>query len=196
VAVSMKELKITRLFSEALGIDLKKGGDEECFKWFLASLLFGGHISETIASKTYRAFECHDLLTPGRIINAGWSFLVRPVMWEGGYVRYDEKKSAQILRNCETLIETYGGSLKALHDQSGSPRELEETLMAFYGVGYVTANIFLRELRPYWRFADPEPLRVVRNLARRFDIDLDSINRKTLTFSRIEAGLIRLRHKK
>ena len=38
----LNELKKTRLYSEELGIDLKKGGDEECFKWFLASLLFGG----------------------------------------------------------------------------------------------------------------------------------------------------------
>lgn len=196
VAVSLKELKRTRLYSEELGIDLKKGGDEECFKWFLASLLFGGHISETIASKTYRAFERHELLTPDKILQAGWSFLVHPIMWEGGYVRYDGKKSAQILRNCETLIETCGGSLKALHDRSVGPSDLEDKLMAFYGVGHVTANIFLREMRPFWRFADPEPLPVVRNLARNFDIDLDALNRKTLTFARIEAGLIRLRGKK
>ena len=196
VAVSLKELKRTRLYSEELGIDLKKGGDEECFKWFLASLLFGGHISETIASKTYRAFERHELLTPGGILKAGWSFLVNPVMQEGGYVRYDGKKSAQILRNCETLIETYGGSLKALRDRSGGPRDLEDRLMAFHGVGQVTTNIFLRELRPYWRFADPEPLPVVRNLARKFDINMDALNRKTLTFARIEAGLIRLRREK
>jgi endonuclease III len=196
VAVSLKELKKTRLYSEELGIDLKKGGDEECFKWFLASLLFGGHISETIASKTYRAFERHEMLTPDKILKAGWSFLVHPVMWEGGYVRYDEKKSTQILRDCEALIETYGGSLKALHDRSVGPRDLEEKLMAFYGVGQVTANIFLRELRPWWRFADPEPLPVVRNLARKFDMNLDALNRKTLTFARIEAGLIRLRREK
>ncbi len=196
VAVSLKELKRTRLYSEELGIDLKKGGDEECFKWFLASLLFGGHISETIASKTYRAFERHELLTPDKILQAGWSFLVHPIMWEGGYVRYDGKKSAQILRNCETLIETYGGSLKALRDRSRGPRDLEERLMAFHGVGQVTANIFLRELRPYWRFADPEPLPVVRNLARKFDIDLGALDHKTLAFARIEAGLIRLRRKK
>lgn len=196
VAVSLKELKRTRLYSEELGIDLKKGGDEEYFKWFLASLLFGGHISETIASKTYRVFERHELLTPDKILQAGWSFLVHPIMWEGGYVRYDGKKSTQILRDCETLIETYGGSLKALHDRSGGPRDLEDKLMAFHGVGQVTANIFLRELRPYWRFADPEPLPVVRNLARKFDMDLDALNRKTLAFARIEAGLIRLRRER
>lgn len=191
--ISMKWLKNARLYSEELGIDLKKADDGEYFKWFLASLLFGGHISETIASKTYRAFERYELLTPHKILKAGWSFLVHPIMSEGGYVRYDGKKSTQILRDCETLIETYGGSMKALHDRSVSPSDLEDKLMAFYGVGHVTANIFLRELRPYWRFADPEPLSIVRSLARKFDMDLDSLNRKTLTFARIEAGLIRLR---
>ena len=196
VDVSLKWLKKTRLYSEELGIDLKKGDDEEYFKWFLASLLFGGHISETIASKTYHAFERHELLTPDKILKAGWLFLVNPIMWEGGYVRYDEKKSTQILKNCETLIEIHGGSLKALHDRSEGPRDLEARLMAFHGVGPVTANIFLRELRPYWRFADPEPLPVVRNLARKFGIDLDALDRKTLAFARIEAGLIRQRGKK
>jgi hypothetical protein len=41
----------------------------------------------------------------------------------------------------------------------------------------------------------PEPQSVVRDLARKFAIDLDALNRKTLTFARIEAGLIRLRRK-
>ena len=29
-------------------------------------------------------------------------------------------------------------------------RDLEQTLLAFYGIGPVTMNIFLRELRPFW----------------------------------------------
>jgi hypothetical protein len=41
-------------------------------------------------------------------------------------------------------------------------------LLDFYGVGEVTANIFLRELRPYWKKADPEPLPIVRRLATTF----------------------------
>jgi len=54
-------------------------------------------------------------------------------------------------------------------------------------------NIFLRELRPFWAKADPEPLPVVKQIAERLGADLDRYRRKSLTFARIEAGLIRRR---
>jgi hypothetical protein len=41
------------LFSEELGIDVEK----EPFKWFIASVLFGGRISTDIAKRTYREYE-------------------------------------------------------------------------------------------------------------------------------------------
>lgn len=189
----MDALKRTRLYSEELGIALSKRSDDEYFKWFLASLLYGGRITETIARNTYRSFARHRLLTPGKIITAGWSFLVDPIMREGGYVRYDGRKSSQILRDCEALSAEYQGSLTALHRGVHSPRELESRLLAFYGVGPVTANIFLRELRPYWRHADPEPLPEVFRLARGMGVDLGAWHRKSVAFTRIEAGLIRAR---
>ncbi len=65
--------------------------------------------------------------------------------------------------------------------------------MAFYGVGPVTVNIFLRELRPFWAKADPDPLPIVSRLARRLSIDLTRYKRKGLVFARVEAGLIRRR---
>ena len=49
-------------------------------------------------------------MTPHAIIEAGWNFLVHPIMREGGYVRYDEKTSREILRNCEQLIKDYGAA--------------------------------------------------------------------------------------
>jgi hypothetical protein len=73
-------------------------------------------------------------------------------------------------------------------------RDLEQRLLAFYGVGPVTANIFLRELRPFWSKADPDPLPMVNKLARHMSIDLSRYQRKSLTFARVEAGLIRRRH--
>ncbi|RMD71766.1 MAG: hypothetical protein D6819_00745 [Gammaproteobacteria bacterium] len=193
--ITLDELEKSPLYSEELGIHLEQQSDGECFKWFLASLLFGGRISETIAKRTYRAFERHGLLTPQRILEAGWDFLVNPIMREGGYVRYDGMKSTQILRDCEKLMKDYGGSLLKLHEQAADSQDLEKRLLAFYRVGPVTVNIFLRELRPYWEKADPEPLPVVRELAQRLNIDLDRYPRKSLTFVRIEAGLMRLRHR-
>lgn len=191
----MEELKGSRLYSEELGIDLEKNTDEEVFKWFLASVLFGARITETIAKNTYKAFEKYGLLRPREILEAGWNFLVNPIMRKGGYVRYDGKTSTQILRNCETLIEKYGGSLKRLHEEAEDNEDLEGKLTDFYGVGPVTANIFLRELRPFWKKSNPEPLPIVKKVARRYNVDLERHNRKSLTFARIEAGLIRLRRK-
>lgn len=191
--ITLSKLKKSQLYSEELGIQLKKGTDAEYFKWFLASILFGGRISESIARNTYRTFERYQLLTPQKILDAGWEFLVMPIMREGGYVRYDGRKSSQILRNCETLLDEYNGSLIMLHDMAESPKDLVNRLLAFYGVGAVTVNIFLRELRPYWRKADPQPLPVVKKAATKLKIDLAAYNRKTITYTRIEAGLIRLR---
>lgn len=191
--VEISKLKRSKLYSEELGIKLEERDDDEIFKWFLASILLGARISETIAKNTYRVFEKYNLLTPRGIIDAGWGFLVNPVMREGGYVRYDEKTSAQILRNCKFLLEKYDGSLNKLHENAKDSDELEDRLLEFYGIGPVTVNIFLRELRPYWEKANPGVLPVVRRLAEKLGIKLEDFSRKSLTFVRIEAGLIRLR---
>lgn len=192
----LAQLKRSRLYSEELGIDLSSRKDNQLFRWFLASLLFGGRIGETIASRTYRAFCRHGLTTPRGILAAGWEFLVNPVMREGGYVRYDFSKSNQILRDCQTLLVSYEGSLWRMHEMAHDPRDLEARLLAFYGVGPVTANIFLRELRPFWPKADPSPLPMVTAAARSLDIDLSRLRRQTLTFARVEAGLIRMRRRR
>jgi endonuclease III len=193
--VSVAALERSPLYSEELGIDLRAGDDRQYFLWFLASLLLGARISETIARNTYQAFVRHGLMTPQRIVDAGWDFLVYPVMREGGYVRYDGRKSDQVLRDCRTLIDDYGGRLSRLHVLARDARDLEARLLAFHGVGPVTVNIFLRELRPFWTKADPEPLPVVKELARRLGIELRRCRRKSLRFARLEAGLIRLRRR-
>ncbi|WP_201352174.1 hypothetical protein [Hydrogenimonas urashimensis] len=189
--ITLEELERSPLYSEELGIDLADKRDGELFKWFLASLLFGGRITQTIAKHTYRAFEKYGLLTPEKILDAGWDFLVNPIMWEGGYVRYDGRKSEQILRDCESLLEKYEGSLNRVHDLASDSKDLEKRLDAFYGVGPVTVNIFLRELRPFWEKADPKPLDIVFEEAEKLHIDLARFERKSLRFVRIEAGLIR-----
>lgn len=191
--ISLSKLSRSALYSEELGIELRKKSDDEYFKWFLASILFGARISETIAKNTYRAFARYDLLTPDSILAAGWDFLVNPIMREGGYVRYDGRKSTQVLEDCEQLLTKYEGSLTRLHQMAGDPASLEERLLAFYGIGPVTVNIFLRELRPYWSKARPKPLAVVRRLARKYGVDLDALDPASKSFTRIEAGLIRMR---
>jgi hypothetical protein len=193
VDVSPESLKRSPLYSEELGIDLKSIADAEIFKWFLASVLFGARISGAIAARTYKSFERHGLLTPRAILDAGWDCLVNPIMREGGYVRYDEKTSREVLSNCENLLKGYGGSLNRLHEVSADGRDLEKRLLVFHGVGPVTVNIFLRELRPYWTKANPAPLPMVRDLAAHYHVNLETFDRKSITFARIEAGLVRLK---
>lgn len=193
MAIDLAQLKRSMLYSEELGIELVRNTDRELFKWLLASVLFGARISETIARHTYQTFERYRLLTPHKILESGWDFLVNPIMAEGGYVRYDGKTSTSLLKICQALITEYDGSLLNLHDRAHDKRDIEAKLDLFYGIGPTTVNIFLRELRPYWKKSDPEPLPVVIALASRSGIDLSQYNRKTITFTRIEAGLIRLR---
>jgi hypothetical protein len=94
--VTRRALERSPLYSEELGIVLAKRSDAAYFCWFLASLLFGARISEMTAKNTYRSFVRHGLTSPRKILKAGWDFLVYPVMREGGYVRYDNRKSTRL----------------------------------------------------------------------------------------------------
>ena len=94
--VTRRALERSPLYSEELAIVLTKRSDAAYFRWFLASLLFGARISEMTAKNTYRSFVRHGLTSPRKILKAGWDFLVYPVMREGGYVRYDNRKSTRL----------------------------------------------------------------------------------------------------
>jgi endonuclease III len=176
-------------FSAALGINLQGAKEKEIFKWFLASVLFGKRISFRTAAKTYEQFKSCNILTPKAIADTGWDGLVK-ILDDGGYVRYDFSTASKLLDLVKRLQEKYG-SLTELHRQAEGPKDLEEKLMEFKGVGPVTANIFLRELRVVWKKANPEPLDLVKQEAVKFRIDLNKFNRKTSTFIKLEAALIR-----
>ncbi len=179
-----------QLYSEELGIGLGNLSDRALFKWFIASLLFGAHVTPRIAKQGYLALKRNRLLTPRHIIRAGET-RIYTLLLHAGYVRAGREKSISVVRACERLCALYQGSLKRLHDSAENPRQLETLLTEFSGVGPVTANIFLRELRPFWEKADPSPLRLVAAHAKERGFDLDRIPRKSLTFARVEAGLVR-----
>ena len=144
-------------FSIALGINLDQGESHEVFKWFLASILYGARISETIANNTYRVFEKNKVLSPDRILETGWDGLVL-ILDVGGYVRYDFKTATKLLEAMAALKERFDGDLNVLHAQAQRPHDLEQKLMGLgKGIGPVTVNIFLRELRDVWEKADPLP---------------------------------------
>jgi len=78
-------------YPEILGIDILTGKDEEIFKWFLASILFGAPITEASVIKTYKCFEKYGVLTPRKILETGWDGLGR-ILDEGSYTRYVLKR--------------------------------------------------------------------------------------------------------
>ena len=183
------------LYSTELGINVKTKNEKEIFKWFLASILFGKRISENIAIKTYREFEKAGILCPSEILKAGWDKLVQ-VLDAGGYVRYDFSTATKLLEISKDLLDKYGEKpLTKIHEIAKDKKELESILQSFKGIGPVTANIFLRELRTVWKKVDPEPLPIVKKLVRKYKIDLNKFNRKTVKFIRLEAALIRIRKK-
>jgi endonuclease III len=151
------------LFSARLGIALSGLDSGEVFRWFLASMLYGARINQSVAGRTYLAFLEHGLSTPERIVAADLSELLQ-IMAEGGYVRYDGITSRKVREASATLLHDYGGDLNSLHAAARDARDLEARLQGFKGIGPTTAGIFLRELRGVWPKADP-PLGDLARLA-------------------------------
>lgn len=144
-------------FSVELGIDLSSGRSREIFKWFLASVLFGARISESIVKKTFREFKARGILSPYTVLDTGWDGLVE-VLDSGGYVRYDFKTATKLLDLCRTLTEEHRGDLADIHAAATDPNDLEQRLKALAnGIGDITVSIFLREMRGIWKKADPLP---------------------------------------
>jgi hypothetical protein len=166
-------LRVTRLvqtiggtFSCELGIHLARLKPSEIFKWFLASIFFGARISKIIAVRTYREFENEGLIDPRKIVLRGWDGLT-VVLDRGGYVRYDFKTATKLLDVSRALLEKYGGNLNRLHAIASDPRDVERRLKALgKGIGDVTVDIFLRELRGLWPKAEPLPSDLVLTAAK------------------------------
>lgn len=152
-------------YAGALGIDLASPDAGERFRWLLAALLYGARISETLATRTWREFAAHGVLTPGRIVATGWGGLVA-LLDAGGYARYDYKTATKLLAVCEALMRDYGGSLDALHAAAADRHDLENRLKALgKGIGDTTVGIFLRELRGVWDKAEPPLSRLALDAA-------------------------------
>lgn len=178
-----------RTYSEQLGIDLESRREKEVFKWFLASILFGKRISENIAIKTYQEFEKRGLITLDKILEAGWDRLV-DALDAGGYVRYDFSTADKLLELMKVLRKY--GDLNNIHKEAKNEKDLEEKLKRFKGVGPVTVNIFLRELRCIWEKANPEPSRFTKIGAKNLGIDINRFKRNTKDFVALECALLRV----
>jgi len=154
-------------FSTELGIDLTQGRSREIFKWFLASVLFGARISESIVKKTFREFASRAIVSPKAVLDTGWDSLVE-ILDRGGYVRYDFKTATKLLDLCRALTQGYQADLANLHTAAADSKDLEQRIKSLAkGIGEVTAGIFLREMRGIWEKADPLPSDLVVMAAHR-----------------------------
>lgn len=133
------------IYAEELGIDLKSKKEEELFKWFLACLLFGKPIQQQVAKKTYFEFVKERLTTPDAILAAGWDKLVE-VLDRGHYARYDFSTATKLQETCHKLKKDFQ-TVSSLLKTTKSKKDLQEKLLAFKGIGPVTTNIFLREIK-------------------------------------------------
>ncbi len=144
-------------FAQQLNIDLSSLREQELFKWFLAAILYGAPIPEKIASKTFPIFAQRKIDSPAKLLNIGWEGIVS-LLDEGGYVRYDFKTATKLLEMAQRLQENYGGKLQKIYAEAKNSRDLEKRLQSLArGIGPLTINIFLRELRGIWKKADPLP---------------------------------------
>ena len=197
-------------FSSELGLTPAPDRPKDLFLWFLAALLYGTRISGTIVAHTHSEFVRRGLLPPEKILKTGWDRLV-VVLDAGGYARYDFKTATKLLEVMRHLVNQYHGDLNQLHHAAKDARDLENRLTALgKGIGEVTVQIFLRELRDLWPKAKPElshlavlaakDLRLLSPAAaRRRGSQVEELmelwserERKHKTFSDFEAALVRL----
>jgi endonuclease III len=93
------------------------------------------------------------------------------ILDRGGYVRYDFKTATKLLDLSRAVIDRYGGDLNVLYAEAADPKDLEDRLKSVgKGIGDVTVNIFLREMRGIWQKAEPLPPELVITAARNMGI--------------------------
>ncbi|MDE1828762.1 MAG: hypothetical protein KGI25_00410 [Thaumarchaeota archaeon] len=181
-------------YSKMLGIDLKKGNDDEICKWLLAAILYSKPIRESSATRTYQCFEKDDVLTPKEIIETGWDGLVS-ILDEGGYTRYDFSTANRLLGIFGNLQKNYEGKLSKLYDLASDGKDLETRLRSLgKGVGDTTVSIFLRDMREIWPKASPTPSPLVKMAMKEIGIkNLDETARKErVSVISLETALMRL----
>jgi endonuclease III len=147
--------RVPGCFSSEVGLNLSAQRRRDLFLWFLAAVLYGARISGSIVARTHAEFVRRGLTSPQTIVKTGWDGLVK-ALDAGGYTHYDFKTATKLLEVMNHLLDQYGGDLESLHDAAADARDLETRLTSLgKGIGDVTVQIFLRELRDIWPKAQP-----------------------------------------
>src|SRR5690606_5500583 len=104
-----------------------ESGDDDLFRWFLLSFLFGKPIQSSVAARTWKLMCEYGLDNPWEILKTSRRRLVR-VLDEGRYTRYDEV-TARSLQTCmEQLLRDYDGSLMLMYEYSENEDEFSRRL--------------------------------------------------------------------
>jgi hypothetical protein len=103
-------------------------------------------------------------------------------------VRYDHSTATKLINTMLALKERYG-SLEELYQQSSDTKDLENQLKDFKGIGPVTAQIFLREMRGVWDI-NPDVSNKALEIAETLGLDLKEFSGEKL--SRVETAIIKL----
>ena len=125
-----------------LGLDVTT--DDGLYGWFLASLLFGRPVQESVAIQAWKVLREDGFTSPESFIGAS-STRIDTDLWNANYRHLVGVMTAELPRVMEDTITAYG-SLRALITTAESRSQLETRLEDFTGVGPKTAAIFLREI--------------------------------------------------
>ena len=134
--------------AEDFNLDVLESEDD-MFRWFLLTYLFGKPIQAGVASGTWQLFIDRNMDTPWAIVGASHRDLVR-LLYAGKYTRY-ANSTARGLQVCmQQLIDDYQGSLMLMLESSATEDEFSKRLQKLHGIGPKTAEIFMRETEEFF----------------------------------------------
>ncbi len=157
-----------RMFSEELGIDLMRGTPAPLFQWLCAALLMSARIPSERAMQAAGALKDAGWTTARHMADSRWEDRVK-VLNGAGYARFDESAARMLGETADLLVSDYGGDLRRLRERAEyDPANEKRLLQEFKGIGYVGADIFLREVQCVWGelypFADRKALETSEKL--------------------------------
>lgn len=184
-----------RLYSEALGLDLRPGSASVLFQWLCASLLLGGRIRAKAAQQAADALLRQGWTTPEKMAASTWEERTR-LLNRSGYARYDESTSRRLGDMAQMLLDRYRGDLGNLRSAAHwDPLEERRLIKEFDGIGDIRADIFLREVQVVWNelypFADRRALHAAAALDLGEDVHALASLVAPADFARLVAALVR-----
>lgn len=172
--MSIDVIKLTerygKPFPAVLSIDLNEG-DPAYAKWLLASILYSRPFPEEAPIGAFDTLERRGQTSPEAIVGVGRDQLAR-VLEKNEYTRYASSIASEVVEAFKDLLQRYDGKLSRLYDASVDSKDLERRVRSLgKGLDPVAVSVFLRDMRPCWPKADPEPAPKVRELMATLKID-------------------------